>query len=188
MKKLTLLLSLLVLNLSLYAADISRAAERANIKPLTLNQIKKMDKRLNKHRAKKRRFHNQKEFARQHKRHPKPRFGPAHRPKHYQGYVEAYPMPAPYATPIRQRGGYRYSKRGWELAYRYDRAAFFDRHGYHYGFFNRHGYYFEGVFYRYDRGYTYRDRLRGRGLFEHRYYMPANARFYGFAVRPHRGF
>lgn len=187
MKKLTLLLSLLVLSFPLYAADTSRAAERANIKPLTLKQIKKMDKHLNRHKAKKRRFHNRKEFARQHKRHPKPRFGPAHHQKHYQGYDEAYPMPTPYITPIRQRG-YRYSKRGWELAYRYDRATFFDRHGYYYGFFNRYGYYFEGVFYHYDRGYTYGDRVRGRGLFEHRYYMPANAGFYGFAVQPYRGF
>ncbi|MFT7824873.1 MAG: hypothetical protein ABXS92_08930 [Sulfurimonas sp.] len=187
MKKLTLLLSLLVLNLSLYAADESRAAERANIKPLTLKQIKKKDRHLNKQRAKKRIFYNRKEFTRQHKRHPNPGFGPAHRPKHYKGYDKAYPVPTPYVTPIRQRG-YRYSKRGWALAYRYDRAEFFDRHGYHYGFFNRHGYYFEGVFYRYDKGYTYRDRVRGRGLFERRYYMPANARFYGFAVRPHRGF
>ena len=43
--------------------------------------------------------------------------------------------------------------------------------------------YFEDVFYRYDRYYGYKDRVRGRGLFDHRYYMPADARQYDFCER-----
>ncbi len=75
---------------------------------------------------------------------------------------------------------HRYSRRGWILAYRYDRAGFFDRDGFYYGYFNRYGYFFEGVFYRYDYSYTYRDRIRGRGLFDRYYYRPAAWREYGF--------
>jgi len=75
---------------------------------------------------------------------------------------------------------HRYSKRGWVLAYRYDRAGFFDHDGFYYGYFNRYGYFFEGVFYRYDYNYTYRDRIRGRGLFDRYYYRPAAWREYGF--------
>ncbi len=75
---------------------------------------------------------------------------------------------------------YRYPKRGWVLAYRYDRADFFDRDGFYYGYFNRYGYFFEGEFYRYDYSYTYRDRVRGRGLFDRYYYRPAAWREYGF--------
>ncbi len=79
-------------------------------------------------------------------------------------YERAYPRP----------------KRGWILAYRYDRAEFFDRNGFHYGYFNRYGYFFEGVFYRYDYSYTFRDRVRGRGIFDHYYYRPAAWQEYGF--------
>lgn len=60
----------------------------------------------------------------------------------------------------------------WYRGYRYERLPFFDRYGYFYGYFNEIGYFFEGIFYRYDRYYTYRDRLRGRGLFDHFYYRP----------------
>ncbi len=73
---------------------------------------------------------------------------------------------------------YRHTKNSWHLAYRYERASFYDRHGYYYGYFNRRGYMFEGDFYRYDRYYTYRDRVRGKGLFEHRYYRPIVDRYY----------
>lgn len=75
---------------------------------------------------------------------------------------------------------YRHTKEGWKLAYKYDRAFFYDKYGYHYGYFNKHGYSFEDVFYRYDRAYTYRDRVKGRGLFGRRYYMPYEAKRYGF--------
>jgi len=68
--------------------------------------------------------------------------------------------------------GYRYYKNSWYEAYRYDRASFSDGHGYYYGYFDRRGYMFEGEFYRYDRFYTYRDRMRGKELFGHRYYRP----------------
>ncbi len=86
---------------------------------------------------------------------------------------------------IHQARGYRHTRNSWYLAYRYERASFYDRHGYHYGYFNYRGYMFEGEFYRYDRYYTFRDRLRGKGLFEHRFYRPilnyyyANNDYYG---------
>jgi hypothetical protein len=79
-----------------------------------------------------------------------------------------------YGTPHRD------FRRGWVLAYKYDRAEFYDRDGFHYGYFNRYGYMFEGEFYRYDRYYRYRDRIRGRGLFDRYYYRPAKWRYYGF--------
>jgi len=66
------------------------------------------------------------------------------------------------------------------LSYLYERASFYDRYGYQYGYFSRRGFMFEGEFYRYDRSYTYRDRLRGRGLFDHRYYRPAYSQFDDF--------
>jgi len=75
---------------------------------------------------------------------------------------------------------HRHFKRGWILAYKYDRAGFYDRDGFYYGYFNRYGYFFEGVFYRYDRYYRYQDRIRGRGLFDRYYYRPAEADYYGF--------
>ncbi len=74
--------------------------------------------------------------------------------------------------------GYRHTRNSWLLAYRHERASFYDRHGYYYGYFNHRGYMFEGDFYRYDRYYTYRDRVRGKGLFEHRYYRPIVDRYY----------
>lgn len=77
--------------------------------------------------------------------------------------------------------GYRHYKRGWYLAYRYDKAHFYDRYGYEYGYFNKYGFEFDGTFYSYDRRYRYRDRMRGRGIFGPSYYAPANAKEYGFA-------
>jgi len=85
----------------------------------------------------------------------------------------------------RQRG-YNHFKRGWYLAYRYDRAVFYDQYGYEYGYFNRNGFYFDGIFYSYDRYYRYQDRLRGRGLFGRKYYMPADAAYYGFCHNKRR--
>ena len=88
--------------------------------------------------------------------------------------------------PLIRQDGYLHPKRGWVLAYRYDRASFYDNEGFFYGYFNRFGYYFENEFYRYDRYYTYRDRLRGQGLFDNKYYMPANASYYGLCkTHPH---
>ena len=90
-----------------------------------------------------------------------------------------------YTTPVRHhtrrwhhrrhhRGqhAYRHYRRQWYLTYLYERASFYDRHGYFYGYFNQRGFMFEGVFYRYDRAYTYQDRLHGKDLFAHRFYRP----------------
>jgi len=68
---------------------------------------------------------------------------------------------------------YHHYRRQWYLTYLYERADFYDRHGYHYGRFNERGFVFEGVFYRYDRAYTYQDRLHGKDLFAHRFYRPS---------------
>jgi len=143
-------------------------------------QIKKMDRKQNIKKAKRRDFRSQKEFQhktkRKHPKHPKhlDKYGKSNYRYHYDRHIDRDPY-----RMNRQRG-YRYPKKGWTLAYRYDRASFYDNEGYYYGYFNRHGYFFEDVFYRYDRYYTYRDRVKGRGLFDHRYYMPANHRYYGF--------
>ncbi len=146
-------------------------------------QIHKMDSKMSQHKAKKRHFSSQKEFRQtkqrgydkhktsKHKSYNQNNYSPNNYNQH--SYQENYP------SHNRQRG-YRQSKRGWILAYTYDRASFYDSYGYFYGYFNRHGYYFEDVFYRYDRHYNYRDRIRGKSLFQHRYYMPDNARYYGF--------
>jgi len=156
-------------------------------KPIKEQKLKKMDKRLTKHKAVKRKFRTQKEFQRMHhnrasKKHFNQDISAKRSHKNY-GYNDNYGYDErgwrDEYRPIGQHG-YRHSNRGWYLAFRYDRASFYDREGYHYGYFNRYGYYFEDIFYRYDRYYTYRDRVRGRGLFDNRYYMPANYRYYGF--------
>ena len=89
--------------------------------------------------------------------------------------------------PRRVQRGYRHTRRNWYLTYLYERASFYDRHGYKYGYFSRRGFMFEGEFYRYDRYYSYRDRLRGRGLFEHRYYRPNYSQFGDFFTQMGRG-
>ncbi len=68
--------------------------------------------------------------------------------------------------------GLTYFINNWYFIYQDRHAPFYDSFGYFYGFFNEYGYYFEGIFYSYDRYYTYEDRLRGRGLFDDRYYAP----------------
>jgi len=140
-------------------------------------QIKKMDRKYKKHKAKKRDFRTHNEFQhktiRKHAKHHDKYVRSNHRYNHNRPvYIEPYMV-------HRQRG-YRYPKKGWTLAYRYDRASFYDNEGYYYGYFNRSGYFFEDVFYRYDRSYSYRDRVKGRGLFDGRFYMPFNSRYYGF--------
>jgi hypothetical protein len=160
---------------------------KTTIKPISENQIKQMDRQFTKHKAIKRNFKTDGEFKQKLKRkimHKNNKYITS-KSMHYNtnGYSNGYnynnqAYKEPY-RPIRQRG-YRYTKRGWILAYRYDRASFYDNQGYYYGYFNRFGYYFEEIFYSYDRYYTYRDRIRGRGLFDNRYYMPANASYYGF--------
>ena len=153
----------------LYCCTVSSYANTQNNPMMSERQIHQMDRKMKQHRATKRHFDSQKEFRQRQKRGYSKHDN--YRPNHYQ---------SPYPSHNRQRG-YRQSKRGWILAYTYDRASFYDSDGYFYGYFNRHGYYFEDVFYRYDRDYTYRDRIKGKSLFQHRYYMPDNARYYGFS-------
>ncbi len=162
--------------------------------------IQKLDRYFTKHKAQPRPFRTKEEFKKMHT-HPKPakhdKHLRTHRPvsKQYQRYMTGSAHYRPnnryyddyydgmlYDTmPRRQfETPYLRPRRGWILAYRYDRADFFDRDGFHYGYFNRYGYLFEGVFYRYDYRYTYRDRLMGRGLFDRYYYRPAAWREYGF--------
>ncbi|MBT8344028.1 MAG: hypothetical protein KJO45_04860 [Sulfurovum sp.] len=146
-------------------------------KPMKANKIKILDRQLTKHKTVKRNFKTKKEFLRK-----KDRKRNKHRASRQLHYDKGYVYNKRYTTlyrPIKQRS-YNHTKRGWVLAYRYDRASFYDNEGFYYGYFNRQGYYFEGIFYRYDRYYTYRDRVNGRGLFGHRYYMPVNTRYYGF--------
>jgi hypothetical protein len=194
MNKLLLTL-ILTFGLSSIVYAQSHVEKQHSIKPISEKRIQKMDHRLTKHKALKRTFKNKQEF--QHKKrniHMKTSMmkhngkhvisGKMHKKIAYNNnYDNGYNYNATSYKddyrPIRQRG-HRYSKQGWILAYRYDRAVFYDNEGFYYGYFNRHGYYFEDVFYRYDRYYTYRDRVRGRGLFDRQYYMPANANYYGF--------
>ena len=182
MKKI-LISSLLMLGLTLHLHAFEQ-----NVKPLADKMIQKLDRQMTKHQAKKRHFRTLKEFRHLRQRnHTKPNI--AHiASKRVQRLSERYANGRGYADPsmrnrhhsqyIRQHG-YVHPKRAWVLAYRYDRASFYDNEGFFYGYFNRFGYYFENEFYRYDRYYTYRDRIRGHGLFDNQYYMPANARYYG---------
>lgn len=142
-------------------------------------QIKRMDRKHNINKAKSRDFRTQKEYKyktkRKHSKHLD-KYAKYNNGHHYHRSVVR-----DHHRMNRQRG-YRHGKKGWTLAYRYERASFYDNEGYYYGYFNRYGYFFEDVFYRYDRYYTYRDRIEGRGLFDNRYYMPANYRYYGFCI------
>jgi len=175
MKK--ILLSL-ILSLGI-AFNAHASTQNQNEKSMTAATIKKMDKQMRKHKAKSRNFNTSKEFSR--KQHKRMHNTHSKDIKYRNGYNYNNQRYRDNYRPTKQRG-YRHSKRGWILAYQYDRASFYDNEGYFYGYFNRHGYYFEDVFYRYDRYYTYRDRIRGRGLFNRQYYMPVNARYYGFEI------
>ena len=144
---------------------------------MTQKEINRMDRVYTKHKAKRRNFSTHRGYLHR-SRHTgfdnytdKNRYSEGY---HYkkERYEERY-------RTKRQRG-FNYSKRGWKLAYKYDRASFYDDRGFYYGYFNRHGYFFEGIFYRFDRFYTYQDRVRGKGLFSHRYFMPEHSRYYGF--------
>jgi hypothetical protein len=179
------ILTTAVCTAALYASSPKNIEADIQAKPMSVKKIRLMDRELTRHKAVKRSFSTKKEFHRQAKRqkklqkHLSPHSAKQMRYRNgnaYDAYVPPGETPYP---PMRQRG-HRHFKRGWFLAYLYDRASFYDNEGFYYGYFNRYGYYFEGVFYRYDRYYTYRDRLRGRGLFDHRYYMPSNYRYYGF--------
>jgi hypothetical protein len=167
--------------------------------PIEKVDISKLDRSMTLHQAKKRPFKSKQEFKKHrnvhHKKvnsiHPKAHAGikkssaafyPDRSRRHdrYSRWDDSFDYDEPsyhyrhYGTPHRD------FRRGWVLAYKYDRAEFYDRDGFHYGYFNRYGYMFEGEFYRYDRYYRYRDRVRGRGLFDRYYYRPVEWRYYGF--------
>ncbi len=191
----------LIITLGLSATSYASSHSNENIKPISEKKIQRMDHKLTKHKAVKRDFKTHKEFKRSLQRNMQRNVQKNGMHKHAKhmtsksmrygtnaydnGYNYNRPDYRDDYRPIRQRG-YRHSNRGWILAYRYDRASFYDNEGYFYGYFNRYGYYFEDVFYSYDRYYTYQDRVRGRGLFDNRYYMPANARYYGFCTTNYR--
>jgi len=192
------LLITLIITLGLSTAYASSHNEN-NIKPISETKIKRMDHKLTKHKAMKRNFKTQKEFKRtQQRRTTQQKRVTNSKMKRTTSKNMRYDTRQPYSNgynydrsdyrdnyrPTRQRG-YNYSNRGWILAYKYDRASFYDNEGFFYGYFNRYGYYFEDTFYSYDRYYTYRDRVRGRGLFDRNYYMPANASHYGFCATRH---
>jgi len=170
---------LMILGLTLHTF-----ASTTNTKAMPEATIKKMDRQMTRHKARTRNFNTHKEFKHKQKKQMKRASHKNIRYNNGQAYNNGYNQ-THYQEPrrmVRQRG-YRHHKRGWVLAYKYDRASFYDNEGYFYGYFNRYGYYFEDVFYRYDRYYSYRDRMRGLGLFSRLYYMPANAQYYGFEMR-----
>ena len=183
MNKLYLTLTLIF---GLTVFSYASPTNNAHAKPISEAKLKRMDHKLTKHKAVKRNFRTQKEFTRSQRKmakHYKKQANSRNIHRDSRNYNSGYnynrnDYPEEY-RPVRQRG-YSHSNRGWHLVYKHDRASFYDNQGYYYGYFNRYGYYFENVFYRYDRFYTYRDRVEGRGLFDHRYYMPANADYYGF--------
>jgi len=166
---------------------------------LSPKKVQRLDKKMTKKKARTKRFRTQKEYQKLKRRGRAPQkrvssnkrmndlFRSGHKKRVQKRYVEdEWYGGWDYPRGPRQQG-YRNFKRGWYLVYRYDRATFYDRYGYHYGYSNRYGFNFDGIFYSYDRYYRYQDRLRGRGLFDNRYYMPANASRYGFcSPRPTR--
>jgi len=125
--------------------------------------------------------HTLKHQPNQNKRlHPYPHHTP---PKHHYAPIRPQHLhpssrPISYHTPRKHAQSYRHPQNSWSLAYRYRHAHFYDQYGYYYGDFSRRGYRFEGKFYRYDRDYTYRDRVNGKGLFDRRYYKPIPQRGY----------
>ena len=175
---------------------------QATAKEINPQKVQRLDRKMTQSKARTKRFRTQKEYrnmkhrsrapqkrkTRTHKK-MKDMFGRPSKKKVGKHYTEEdawFDDSWDYPRGPRQRG-YRNFKRGWYLAYRYDRAHFYDNYGYEYGYFNSYGFYFDGIFYGYDRYYRYRDRLRGRGLFDRSYYMPARADRYGFcSTRPVR--
>ena len=100
-------------------------------------------------------------------------------------YTDSGLNPAAVRRHHRPQRPYRYYRRQWYLTYLWEHASFVDQYGYVYGAFDERGFYFEGTYYRYDRAYTYMDRLHGKGLFEHRFYRPRHHRVRRHRVRRH---
>ena len=187
-------IGILILCLSI-GMSVQLSAER-NLDP---KQVQRLDRKMTKKHTRQKRFRTQKEYQRlkQRARTSQRRTSADRRVNRRMDTVQRKSFQRRYSGEERydrwdyprgpRQQGYRHFKRGWYLAYRYDRASFYDRYGYHYGYFNRYGFEFDGIFYGYDRYYRYQDRMRGRGLFDNRYYMPADAGRYGFcAPRPPR--
>ncbi len=135
-------------------------------KVTTKRQVKKVVKRR-KQVTRKPRYHKRDRNLKQ--RHTLKRNFRSHnefkRMKHQHRYLNR-------GIPHKKIHAYKHYRKAWYRDYLHNRSPFYDLHGYYYGYFNEFGYFFEGLFYRYDRHYTYRDRLRGRGLFDHYYYRP----------------
>ncbi len=183
---------------------LQQKIEQKHLKSVQKKHMRKMDKKLAHKKAMKRSFQTHEEFKRMKKHHTKrvhhrphkKRIKHLHENRHnrnvnllkrssrYNRYHDDYAdyERDDYSEYDRYQNhrarGYRHTRNSWYLAYKYEKASFYDRHGYYYGYFNRRGYIFEGDFYRYDRYYTYRDRLRGKGLFEHRFYRPIMDNYY----------
>ena len=171
--KLVLWLTLLLLPLELFAQI---APEKTTL--MSEQQLKKMDRKSQTQKRHRRNFNTPQEF--ENKSHKKMYHHTSSSHERYYNGNSYHRMHDNHRRRVIEQRPYRQSKRGWRLAYKYDRAFFYDKYGYHYGYFNQNGYTFEDIFYRYDRAYTYRDRVKGRGLFGRGYYMPAEVRRYGF--------
>jgi hypothetical protein len=105
------------------SAQANTYDQQDRMRDLTSKQIKKMNRKHTQHTAKKRHFKTQKEFQRRSK-HKHARYNKKHADYNH-GYTyknERYRDDYHYSKK-RQRG-FNQWKRGWTLAYRYDRASF----------------------------------------------------------------
>jgi len=161
--------------LFLFAHTQLLAENKAHI--LTQEKIEQLDRKMTTHQAHQRHFNTIHEYKKYKKEHFVNHAMSTHKPLAYRdtGY-----SPFPFHRYREYGQPHRHPKRGWVLAYKDDRAGFYDRDGFYYGYFNRYGYFFNGIFYRYDRFYSYGNRMRGRGLFDYDFYRPAAYRYYGF--------
>lgn len=175
----------IIIGILLLAVTQSLTAESSMQKA----NIHQLDRSMTKHKARKRTFRNKEEYQKD-KKHLRNKAMQHSKRGNYteygkDDYKERYRY-SRHANPFSMHQhrihakAYRDFKRGWVLAYKYDRAGFYDRNGFYYGYFNRYGFFFDGNFYRYDRYYTYRDRVRGRGIFDYYFYRPADWKYYGF--------
>jgi hypothetical protein len=140
-----------------YQNDLQKQQTKSSFK--TSEQERRISKRINQRDSIQRTFRTHEEFN---------RARPHLRAKYYNTYERRdYRR----HQNLRQTG-LVYFINSWYFIYQDRHAPFYDQYGYFYGFFNQFGYYFEGIFYAYDRNYTYEDRLRGKGLFDDRYYEP----------------
>lgn len=140
-----------------YRNGLQRQPKKSSVR--TQEQQRRISQRVNQRDSIQRTFRTHKEFN---------RVRPHLRANYYNTY-ERRDYRRHYN--IRQ-SGLLYFINSWYFIYQDRHAPFYDKYGYFYGFFNQYGYYFEGIFYSYDRYYTYEDRLRGKGLFDNRYYEP----------------